>query len=92
MLNSEFLDFLFGFVEKEEESDSCLKAAMKVLIAFNLHFSDPESNFLIHCLNSQESSKNFSERLLLLFNDKESTVPILVLLILQLLLSDTIPG
>nr|XP_006824184.1 PREDICTED: NCK-interacting protein with SH3 domain-like [Saccoglossus kowalevskii] len=70
-LNESFVAFLFDNVESpppEDIDEQLPELFISLILAFNLHFQVPSSNFVMKILAKRKTAKHFSEKIMLLVN------------------------
>lgn len=84
-LNVNFVNFLLEHIENPDqdgEFEQIVDGFVRLILAFNLHFELPEENFVMKALAARGTAKNFTEKLLLMFNREGRTVIVCVLFII----------
>lgn len=75
-LNVSFVSFLLEHIEnpdQEAEFEHIVDGFVRLILAFNLHFELPEENFVMKAFAARGTAKNFTEKLLLMFNREGRT-------------------
>jgi hypothetical protein len=75
--SEDYISFLMDTIESppEEDTDDLLPDAfLNVLLAFNQHFTDPESNLVMSVLKTKQDPRHFSEKLMFLINRGDDPV------------------
>ncbi|XP_071807661.1 NCK-interacting protein with SH3 domain-like [Asterias amurensis] len=70
-LNEDFVRFLLNNIEDpppEDESEQLPDLFVNLVLAFNLHFTEPSENLVMRVLGKRKTSKTFSEKIMVLFN------------------------
>ncbi|CAH1265549.1 NCKIPSD [Branchiostoma lanceolatum] len=76
-LSEEFLSFLLSHVEEPPEEDVHEQVPdlfLNLILAFNLHFSDPKDNLVMKAIASSSNVRAFSEKIMLLVNRGDDPV------------------
>ncbi|KAL9960757.1 hypothetical protein ACROYT_G034256 [Oculina patagonica] len=73
-VNESFVDFVIGVIESAgggEHGEELVDALVPLILAFNQHFVDFQSNIVMRVLASRQTAKTFSEKIMLLINREE---------------------
>ncbi|XP_019618465.1 PREDICTED: NCK-interacting protein with SH3 domain-like [Branchiostoma belcheri] len=76
-LSEEFVSFLLSHVEEPPEGDIHEQVPdlfLNLILAFNLHFSDPKDNLVMKAIASSSNVRTFSEKIMLLVNRGDDPV------------------
>ncbi|KAJ0180613.1 hypothetical protein K1T71_004017 [Dendrolimus kikuchii] len=78
-LGVEFAQFILNLIENPPDTDvdeQIPDLFLTLLLAYNLQFENPNDNLLLNAVESQDSTKTFCEKVLLLLNREEDPVRI----------------
>ncbi|XP_022081462.1 NCK-interacting protein with SH3 domain-like [Acanthaster planci] len=70
-LNEEFVSYLLNNIEDpppEDESEQVPDLFVNLVLAFNLHFTDRKANLVMKVLAERQTSRRFSEKIMILVN------------------------
>ena len=70
-LNADFVKFLLHHIESsspDDDSEQIADVFLNLIFAFNLHFELPAENLVMRALGDVGDLKEFTEKLMLLFN------------------------
>ncbi|KAJ7376050.1 hypothetical protein OS493_037156 [Desmophyllum pertusum] len=73
-VNDSFMDFLIDIIESTgggEHGEELVDAFVPLILAFNQHFVDFQSNIVMRVLSSRRTAKTLSEKIMLLINREE---------------------
>ncbi|XP_027035913.1 NCK-interacting protein with SH3 domain-like, partial [Pocillopora damicornis] len=70
-VNDSFVEFLIDAIETSEHEEEFMEAFTPLILAFNHHFVDIQSNIVMRVLASRSAAKTLSEKIVLLLNREE---------------------